>query len=331
MGKDNNRHRFLKLKGQAPAFDWNTLTPVSIHHPKDLIREYWSYYGLDMVTAFNVPTRYTCGLVDTGKYLVMQHAFMVTKPRGSAIIHHGYTDHSALLQPLIQALVNQNYCVLAYDLPGHGFSSGVQAGIDHFDDYRHTLESIITQANEHLPQPWHVLGHSTGASICLDFLLNREHNHTHHITSLLLLAPLVRPYHWTAIRTLLILLNPWCQRIPHRGKINSSDAAFTQLLANDPLKPKAVVFNWLNALNHWQTWLLKQSKSSISIPTYMLQGDRDNTVDWIFGNQHIRRLCNHYVCEYLHGASHHLVNEAPVLRESALSKITRFLESATHD
>src|SRR5699024_4012803 len=97
--------------------------------------------------------------------------------------------------------------VLAYDLPGHGLSSGPRAEIDDFRTYREVLEQCLAQARHHLPGPWHVIAQSTGGAIVMDYLLHHGFDDGNSpFRQIILLAPLVRPYKWSSARWLHTLM-----------------------------------------------------------------------------------------------------------------------------
>ena len=61
-----------------------------------------------------------------------------------------------------------------YDHPGHGLSSGARASIDDFSEYVSVLEDFLRIARVHLPGPYHLVAHSMGGAVTLDYLLTAD-------------------------------------------------------------------------------------------------------------------------------------------------------------
>jgi alpha-beta hydrolase superfamily lysophospholipase len=94
-------------------------------------------------------------------------------PQGKAqavvVIVHGFSDHCGRYNTLTEALLQHHLAVYAYDLRGHGRSSGKEGHVDHFDDYRQDTRKFIDFAHQRHPGlPLFLFGHSMGGLIALD-------------------------------------------------------------------------------------------------------------------------------------------------------------------
>ena len=72
--------------------------------------------------------------------------------RGTVLICHGYFDYVGLYRHLIAHVLELGYAVLAYDLPGHGLSSGPR-GDPGLPIYREVLDSAWSRPATTFPGP----------------------------------------------------------------------------------------------------------------------------------------------------------------------------------
>lgn len=93
------------------------------------------------------------------------------RPKGSFIGLHGYSEHSARYEHIMQFWLESGYESVWMDLPGHGLSQGKRANIDRFEDYLESFEKFLTTIEKFsMPQPWHFFAHSLGALVGIRFL-----------------------------------------------------------------------------------------------------------------------------------------------------------------
>src|SRR5690625_8003366 len=91
------------------------------------------------------------------------HYWLPENPRGTLVVIHGYYDHVGLYGHALRFGLDQSYAVLAFDILGHGLSSGAHASIDSFDQYANALHEVLTSIESMLPSSCHSIGHSTGS------------------------------------------------------------------------------------------------------------------------------------------------------------------------
>ena len=120
-------------------------------------KEYFAFYGIDLEDSLdNVQHRF--GSLDSCKYQIACHLFEQENAKGTFFVLHGYYDHVGLFGHIVSYLLKQGYNVLAYDLPGHGLSSGKPATIPDFSIYTQILTDILTACSGQLPRPCTVMG-----------------------------------------------------------------------------------------------------------------------------------------------------------------------------
>ncbi|WP_047152798.1 alpha/beta hydrolase [Aneurinibacillus tyrosinisolvens] len=132
--------------------------------------------------------------------------YRVFKPKGvpkaAVIVVHGHGDHSGGLQNLCACLVEHEYIAYAFDLRGHGKSSGTRGFIRTWEEYRgdlHEFRKLVTSELSELPL--YIVAHSLGGVISLDYSLY----HGADIAGLVAIAPAVS-YEVKPIEKLLIAL-----------------------------------------------------------------------------------------------------------------------------
>ena len=269
---------------------------------------YFKFYGIDIENQI-AGINHRLGYVNSCGYRIVCHLFHPPKAKGTVFLLHGYYDHVGLFGHILRFYLNQGYVVLAYDLPGHGLSSGKEATIGDFATYRMVLQDLVRYSETMLPKPWLAYGQSTGCAIITDYLSHQVENKiTLSFDRVILSAPLVRPCRWRMSRVQLFLAKPFVRQIPRKFTNNSRDQAFLDKAHNDPLAPKVLPTQWVTALDRW-IQKIETSKIRVPLSPLILQGTDDKTVDGQYNIKMLHKLYNCPKVLWLEGAKHHLPNE----------------------
>jgi len=238
--------------------------------------------------------------------------------KGTAVIVHGYLDHTGLYGHLIGQLLERQLTIVCFDLIGHGLSSGEPASIDSFEQYVEQLNQVLKATADLCPAPLHGIGQSTGGGILLKQLLQEEHNYP--FASLNLLAPLVRPRLWKLDRWLFKLTRPFRPTMNRVFRKNSQDAEFLHFVHHmDPFQPRRLPAAWIGAMADWVVEIEGCQENAFAIN--VIQGDRDSTLDWQHNMQLLQRKFPNMRLQMIRGAGHHMVNEAPALRKEIFAAL----------
>ena len=311
--------------------DWRALAdqrwPLDLaraeHGP--LAESYFRFYGMDRARLAPA-SRHSFGWFSAAGESLAAHAWRPAQPQGSCVLLHGYFDHVGLFVHPARWALGRALSVLAYDLPGHGLSSGPRADIDDFGRYREALESacaLMASAPADFPRPWHVVAQSAGAVAVMDFLLSGASA----LSAVVLLAPLVRPTRWRAVWLAHALCRPWLSQVPRSFRANSGDPAFCRFVAErDPLQHRTVPLGWVGALRRWSR-RFAAAEPCVHATPLVLQGDRDGTVDWRGNLAMLRRRFPRSRHRLLAGAEHHLANETRALRERMAGMMDAFIDA----
>lgn len=312
---------FSDLLGAGP------LAPLPLP-PTGTMDRYFHHYGLDTLAA-------RAGAIESGHVQVGEFRLWTqvwtppdTSLCGTVVVVHGYFDHLALYGHLLQLLLDAGFRVVLWDLPGHGLSSGERAAIDDFATYTQCLRALLArlEAKGLITAPLIGIGQSTGAAILATDALERPEHHPWQ--SLVLLAPLVRPCKWQRSRLMHRLATPFIRSIPRHYRPNTTNLAFTDFLHHkDPLQTDTLPLVWVGAMRDWMAHVRRLPPSDL--PTLILQGEQDATVDWRWNLEVLRRLLPRARIVYHQRARHHLVNESPDIRQTLFRDLYHFLITRT--
>ncbi|WP_330924518.1 alpha/beta hydrolase [Candidatus Sororendozoicomonas aggregata] len=287
-------------------------------------RDYASYYSIH-ADALHNEVSHELGYIDCPCYRIACHYYGLPSPKGTFFLFHGYYDHVGLFRHVLTFLLNRGYSVLAYDLPGHGLSSGALASIPDFSAYRDVLETILKASEGRLPRPWHAYGQSTGCAIITEMLLSCcETQKPLPFQRVVLSAPLVRPYLWKLGRLQLYASRWAISALPRKFTNNSCDQAFLAFAKQDPLAPRLLPVEWVNAMDRWIR-RVEQAAHRIPLTPLIVQGTHDKTVDARHNIAILSRLYQQPEVLYLKGARHHLPNEIPSTRQEYMTWLGHWL------
>lgn len=293
-----------------------TWQPLDWEMPQPLTGEalrYASYYGISFTNDFP-GLLHGFGYFDAAGHRIAVHAWRPANARGTVLIAHGYFDHVGLYRHVIRHLLELNYAVLAYDLPGHGLSSGPRAAIDDFLIYREILHKCLENKANALPKPWHVIAQSTGAAIVMDYVISdHARPELSPFEKIILLAPLVRPAAWRSASIMHSLVSPFTDYVKRTFTLNSNDRDFVDFLQNlDPLQHRGVSARWVGALKKWMPGF--ERAEPVHISPIIIQGDKDTTVDWRYNLDLIGEKFHEPEVHIISGARHQLANESEEFR-----------------
>lgn len=260
------------------------------------------------------------GAVPSSAHQIAAHLWVPARPRGTAIVIHGYFDHTGLYGHLIRYLLDKGLAVLSFDLPGHGLSTGAPATIETFEHYVDAFDACLAALGEHLPKPWFLFGQSTGGAIAMEWLLaNGYTRETTPFSRVILLAPLVRPYLWPINRVFYELARRFITERPRTFTSNAENEAFLEFLRErDPLQAKTLPVQWVTAMIAWKRRF--EARAPTDLDPLVVQGHADRTVDWRYNMKVISRLFEPRLF-FIPEARHHLVNESPAVRAQIFEAI----------
>ncbi len=310
------------LQALLPELDF-TPELVAINRDNPLLAAYLGCYQLDF-SARSPGVHHRLGIIDAAGFRIATQCWVPRHARGTLLVVHGYYDHVGIYDKVIAFGLQQGLAVLAFDLPGHGLSSGERAAIDSFDQYGDVLEAVLLRARGQLPQPWYGLGQSTGGAVLLNHLWRFEANRPSPLLSkLALCAPLILPRGWTRGRWLYMLIHRFVRQLPRGRSRSSHDEDFIRFLdEQDCLQSRYLSVRWVGAMKNWHAQFLRFQP--LDTPALILQGTDDQTVAWHYNLGQIQSRLPHARVQFIEGAGHQLVNERDDFREQVFVTLRNY-------
>ena len=285
--------------------------------PHFTFAEYNQYYHLDFPGVFH-----NTNILPLADYQIAVHYFEPADSLGTVMVVHGYYDHVAIEKNLIAYLLRHGYTVIAYDLPGHGLSSGPRADIGDFAEYTNVMKELNNIIFQDFNPPYYLIGHSTGAAIIIDGLMEQ---HFDKYSEIILVSPLIHSDKWKVSKTGNAFAALFVDSVPRVFRTNSSSAEYTEFVKKeDILQYRKVPLNWFRSLVKWNEKISQAEVSDREI--LVIQGDKDSTVDWKYNLDFIRTKFPQSTIIMIEEGNHQLYNEIEVIRESVFEEILDYLE-----
>lgn len=309
------------IRHNLPDLDFSQATNGFVNEPQ--VQCYLDHYHINFShESKNVSHNF--GAFHSQGFKLACHIWQPAKPVGTVFFLHGYTDNVGLMQHAIRELLKHHWAVVAFDLPGHGLSSGERGYIESFDHYRLCLDNCLRQANHQLPQPWTGAGQSTGGAIWFNFL--RHAPEQQRIKTLVLFAPLVRIHNWPRLRWLLPLVKPFIKRTKRNFKDSSHDDSFLHFVREqDLLQPPQTPLVWVDAMRQAMDDFLAAPAQAFSLK--VISGNADRTVDTDWNLQVIREKFPNADISVFDNIRHQVVNESQGYRRKVFSSMINWLNA----
>ena len=109
------------------------------------------------------------------KNRLFTQSWTVDHPIANVYIVHGFGEHSGRYEAEAEPLNKAKLNVFTFDLKGHGRSEGNMGYISRFTEYKKDLSEYL-ESIWNPDTPNFIYGHSMGALICLDWLINDRPN-----------------------------------------------------------------------------------------------------------------------------------------------------------
>lgn len=277
-----------------------------------LSERYEEYYHLDFENC-----QFSKGLTTLG---IWTWSIEVEQPRATVMLLHGYLDHSALNRDLIQFLVENDFNIIAWDLPGHGLSSGPRGGLESFQEYRDSLQDVFHFWNQSAEEIVFI-GHSTGAAIILDYLRSGG-----QLRAAVLGAPLLKFRQWNLTKPMLQLFRNRTLHVAASRAPSCANEEFHRRKLSDPLRVDFVSNTWPYAIQQWFYEITcSQNGSYEDFPMLILQGQRDSVVHWEENLPIIEDWYPQAQVFLYPELMHHIFNERP--KEWVYYELDRFLSA----
>jgi len=273
---------------------------------------YLSRYGLDTIGSKPI-----IGTFKSDSFICVGQIYRPSGlSRGTVIFLHGLSDHLGTNLNGIEACLKANYTFAAFDLPGHGLSSGLRSGIGDFSEYAKSLHLFLQPCDSLIKPPLVFIGHSTGCAVALEYV-NSSSNQP--FSRIIFLAPLVRSSSYNFSFFGFKIFHHF-KISPRRWFRNSShDKEIKKRFLNDPLQPKIFPLKWAEAYFRWFERIKDMPPKEL--PLTIIQGTDDNVVDWKYNLQWFKKKIKGLRVVWIKGARHNLLNESMEYRQKCFDAI----------
>lgn len=287
------------------------------------VQAYLDFYGINFART-HAGVVHGVGAFDAGDFRIAVHYWLPEKPKCTLVVVHGYYDHVGIFGNAIEFGLAQGMAVLAFDLPGHGLSSGERVAIDSFDQYADVLDALLSSAQCLLPSPYYALGQSTGGAVLLNYIWRYDATRPAPLLErIALCAPLILPRGWRRSgRFLYALVHRFIKRMPRGRSRSSHDLEFIHFVDElDCLQSSTLSVRWVGAMKAWDQQF--RAFPPLDKPVLVVQGTEDLTVDWRYNLQQLERALPNAQIALITGAGHQLVNEIEDMRAQVFTEISR--------
>src|SRR5215471_15152970 len=197
-------------------------------------------------------------------------------PNAQVVLVHGFGEHSGRYNDVTEFLCGRGFSVQAFDLRGHGKSSGLPGHVDRFTDYEDDLRLAVESARGHATSPLFLIGHSMGGLITLRYLAGRPPNISGAVISAPLLGFAVRiPKLKLAIGRASGLIAPKMRMANEIDPTHlSRDPEVGRAYAEDPLVRRVVSARWFSEATRAMR-AMPAAVPRIQAPILILHGTED--------------------------------------------------------
>ena len=325
-----SKQQLSELVHQLPKLAFDPIKDVAWAANTGIAQTYLKAYGI----YFGAEIPGVChgfGYVDATGFRIATHYWLPEGAEGTLLVTHGYYDHIGIFDNVIRFALQHNFAVIAFDLPGHGLSSGDPAVIDSFDQYGDVLACILQESETLMPKPLYAFGQSTGCAVLLNYLWRYKdtQSSTERFEKIVLCAPLILARGWRGVhmgRYIYAAMRHFVQYL-HRGRTRSShDASFNQfIMKQDCLQAKRLSLRWVGAMKEWD--VLFRSFTPLQKEVFIVQGTGDMTVDWRYNVPLIQRKLPNAKIQMIDDAGHQLINESDEYRHQVFAALEKYLFS----
>lgn len=200
-----------------------------------------------------------------------------SEPPAVVALVHGVGEHSGRYGNVVAPLVDDGYAAYGYDLRGHGVSPGPRVHVDRWAEYRDDLSAFLSLVAKQVPgRPLVVYGHSLGALVVLDYLLQGQQGLSGAIVSGSPIEPagVTKAYLVAAARVLSGVLPRFSVDLRLDTAALSRDLEVVKAYRADPLVTSRATMRWgtesLDAVRR-----IKEGMSRIDVPLLVLHGEAD--------------------------------------------------------
>lgn len=217
----------------------------------------------------------------TGEKLFEQWWLPGEGHKALVMIVHGLAEHSGRYDFAARYLCRHGYAVGAFDLLGHGKSSGKRAFIPAFNQFLDSVDLFLARAREKANgKPLFLFGHSMGGGITIKYLIERTPKINGALVSgsLVMVGESVSPM-MIKIANILGALAPNLPTMQLDGSTVSRLPEVVEHYDRDPLNFRGKLPARTAAELNRATQSIQANLSNINLPILIMHGTEDKLVN----------------------------------------------------
>ncbi len=232
-------------------------------------------------------------------------------PKAVICLVHGMGEHSERYVHVADRLTKAGYAVFAFDLRGHGKSSGPCGHTPSYEALMQDISSLLEAANKQFPQLSSFLyGHSLGGNLVLNYILR----HQPHLKGVIATAPWLRlafepPASKITLGKMTNCIRPsFSQKSGLDTKALSHDLEAVHTYENDPLVHDRISARMFISVYQAGQWALEHA-SEFSLPLLLMQGGDDKIISVEAGREFADKIKENCTLKIWDGLYHEIHNE----------------------
>lgn len=200
-----------------------------------------------------------------------------SEAQGAVLLVHGLGDHSGRMKNIALHFANQNYLVRAFDLIGHGQSTGSRGHCSNLQTYLNQIDLAAKDLKHDYPElPLILYGQSMGGNLVLNYLFRYKP----HVEGVIITSPWIKVFReypsW--IMYLLRKIHRIWPTLTLRNQLDineiSRDPQEVKAYKTDPLNHNKISLSLGIAMVDAAKFLQKKHSSPVNI--LLMHGEEDH-------------------------------------------------------
>mgnify|MGYP000079446289 CR=1 FL=1 len=224
---------------------------------------------------------------------------------------HGLGEYSGRYVHVADRLTKAGYAICAFDLRGHGKSSGPRGHTPSYEALMQDISSLLETANKKFPQlPFFLYGHSLGGNLVLNHVLRCQP----HLKGVIATAPWLRlafesPASKIALGKMTNCIWPsFSQKSGLDTNALSHDLEAVHSYENDPMVHDRISARMFISVYQAGQWALEHA-SEFSLPLLLMHGGADKIISVEAGREFSGKIKENCTLRIWDGLYHEIHNE----------------------
>jgi len=224
---------------------------------------------------------------------------------------HGMGEHSGRYGHVADRLTKARYGIFAFDLRGHGKSSGPRGHTPSYEALLNDVNFFINEVDKNFPElPLFLYGHSLGGNLVLNYVIRRQS----HLKGVIATDPWLRlAFEPPRFKIILAQITNYIwpsfsQKNGLDSKILSRDPEVVHAYENDPLVHDHISSRMFVDIYQSGYWALEHA-SEFSLPLLLMHGGADKIISVKASSEFAGKITEKCTLKIWDGLYHEIHNE----------------------